>query len=155
MQTSDYRLAPALGARFLGVLLVLLAVVLAVLTLSVAVLAWPAGVLVGAAAVGLAGILATGWLVLRGLPVVRLTADGYRVRMVRGAGATAASWVDVTEAVAASAGGTPVVVIRLRDGRSTTIPVPALAADREEFVRDLQRHLQGGSGLRPLDGPAP
>jgi len=25
-----------------------------------------------------------------------------------------------------------------------------LAADREEFVRDLQAHLQGGHGLRPL-----
>jgi hypothetical protein len=42
------------------------------------------------------------------------------------------------------------VVLHLRDGRTTTIPVEALAADREEFVRDLQEHLQRGHGLRPL-----
>ena len=155
MQTSDYRLAPALGARFLGALLVLLALVLAVLTLLVVVLDWPVGVLVAAAAAGLLAVAVAAWLVLRALPVVRFTADGYRVRMVRAAGTTAAGWREVTEAVTTSVGSTPVVVIRLRDGRSTTIPVQALAADREEFVRDLQRHLQGGSGLRPLGEPAP
>jgi hypothetical protein len=155
VQTSDYRLAPALGARFLGALLVLLALVLVVLTLLVAVLDWPVGVLAGAGAVGLLGVLVAGWLVLRGLPVVRFTADGYRVRMLRRAGENAARWTEVTEAVAASPGGTPVVVIRLRDGRSTTIPVQALAADREEFARDLRRHLQDGSGLRPLGDSTP
>lgn len=150
MQTSDYRLAPALGARFLGALLVLLALVLAVVTLVVAVLDWPVGVLVGVAAAGLLGALAAGWLVLRGVPVVRFAADGYRVRLLRNAGAPAAAWTDVTEVATASPGGTPVVVIRLRDGRSTTIPVQALAADREEFVRDLRQHLEHGRGLRPL-----
>lgn len=155
MQTSDYRLAPALGARFLGALLVLLALVLALLTLLVVVLDWPVGVLVGAAAAGLIGVAVAGWLVLRALPVVRFSADGYRVRMIRAAGTKAAGWREVTEAVTASVGSTPVVVIKLRDGRTTTIPVQALAADREEFVRDLQRYLQGGSGLRPLGSDAP
>ena len=42
------------------------------------------------------------------------------------------------------------VEIRLRDGRTTTIPVQVLAADREEFVRDLQQHLQRGHGMRRL-----
>lgn len=155
MQTSDYRLAPALGARFLGALLVLLALALAVLTLPVAALDWPVGVLVGAAAAGLLAVAGAAWLVLHALPVVRFTADGYRVRMIRAAGTTAAGWREVTEAVTTTVGSTPVVVIRLRDGGSTTIPVQALAADREEFARDLQRHLQGGSGLRPLGEPAP
>lgn len=150
MQTSDYRLAPALGARFLGVLLVLLALVLVVLTVLVAVLGLPVEVLAAIVAAGLLVVLGAGWLVLRRIPVVRLGARGYRVRMIRGAGATAADWSEVTEAVAASPGGTPVVVVRLRDGRTTTIPVQALAADREEFVRDLQQHLQEGRGLRPL-----
>jgi hypothetical protein len=150
VQTSDYRLAPALGARFLGALLVLIALVLAALTVLVAVLDWPAGVLVGAAVIGVLGVGVAGWLVLRRLPVVRLGVDGYRVRMLRGAGATSAAWTEVTEAAAASPGGTPVVLIRLRDGRTTTIPVQALAADREEFARDLQQHLRDGRGLRPL-----
>ena len=42
------------------------------------------------------------------------------------------------------------MVLRLREDRSTTIPVTALEGDREEFVRDLQAHLQHGQGLRPL-----
>lgn len=153
MQTSDYRLAPVIGARFLGALLVLVALVLAVLTLLVAVLDWPAGLLVGAAAAGLLAVLVAGWLLLRVVPVVRLGPDGYRVRLLPRTGATAAAWTEVTEAVAASPGGTPVVVIRLRDGRSTTIPVQVLAADREEFARDVRRHLEDGSGLRPLGSP--
>lgn len=153
MQTSDYRLAPAIGARFLGALLVLVALALGVLTVLVAVLDWPTGVLVGAAAAGLLGVLVAGWLLLRAVPVVRLGPDGYRVRLLRRAGTTAAAWTEVSEAVASSPGGTPVVVIRLRDGRSTTIPVQVLAADRDEFARDLRRHLEDGSGLRPLGSP--
>jgi hypothetical protein len=42
------------------------------------------------------------------------------------------------------------VVLRLRDGRTTTIPVQMLAVDREAFVRDVQDHLQRGHGLRKL-----
>jgi hypothetical protein len=42
-----------------------------------------------------------------------------------------------------------VVQLRLRDGRSTTIPVQMLAIDREEFVRELQLHLSHGTS-RPL-----
>ncbi len=37
------------------------------------------------------------------------------------------------------------VVLRLRDGRTTTIPVEMLAVDRESFVRDVQQHLQRGT----------
>ena len=150
MQTSDYRLAPALGARYAGALLVVLAVVLLVATVVVAVLDLPVAVLVALAAAGLLGVAAAAYVVLRRIPVVRLGPDGYRVRLVRGAGVDRAAWSEVGEAVTASPGGTPVVVLKLRDGRSTTIPVQVLAADREDFVRDLQAHLQGGHGLRPL-----
>lgn len=149
MQTSDYRLAPALGARYAGALLVVLAVLLLVATLLVALLDLPVAVLAVLAAAGLLGVAAAAYVVLRRLPVVRLGPDGYRVRLVRGAGVDRAAWRDVTEAVTASPGGTPVVVLRLRDGGSTTIPVRALAADREDFVRDLQAHLHRGQGLRP------
>ena len=70
--------------------------------------------------------------------------------MVRGVGVAAARWTDVEEVVTTYAAGSPCVVLRLRDGRTSTIPVTALAGDRDEFVRDLQRHLQRGHGLRPL-----
>jgi len=36
------------------------------------------------------------------------------------------------------------VVLRLRDGRTTTIPVEALAADREAFARDVRLRLARG-----------
>jgi hypothetical protein len=44
----------------------------------------------------------------------------------------------------------PCVVLRLRDGGTTTVPVGVLAVDREQFVRELQEHLQRGHGLRRL-----
>ena len=67
--------------------------------------------------------------------VVRLDDDGYRVRLVRGAGVSAARWTDVEDAGRPpTRAASPCVVLRLRDGRTTTIPVGALAGDREEFV---------------------
>lgn len=146
---SDYRLAPSYGARVVGGLLVLLAVLLFVATALVAV-GLPADLVLVLAALGVAGVLFSGYLLTRRIPVVRLGPDGYRVRLVRGVGVPAAGWKEVGEAVTTSPGGQPVVVLRLVDGRTTTIPVTALAADREEFVRDLQAHLQRGQGLRPL-----
>lgn len=147
---SDYRLAPAFGARFVGSLLVVLAVLLLAGTLLVALLDLPLGVLVALVAAGLVAVAAAAYAVLRRVPVVRLGPEGYRVRLVRHVGADRAAWTDVAEAVTATPAGTPVVVLKLRDGRSTTIPVRVLAADREEFVRDLRGHLQRGQGLRPL-----
>lgn len=82
--------------------------------------------------------------------VVRLTSEGYKVQWVRGVGADAGRWKDVEDAVTDTVAGSPVVVLRLRDGRTTTIPVEMLAVDREQFVRDLQKHLQDGLGLRKL-----
>ena len=147
---SDYRLAPALAARFVGALLVLLAVLLLALTLLVAALDLSVAVLAAGAVLGVAAVFGAAYVVLRVVTVVRLAEDGYRVRLVRGVGVDRAPWTAVREAVTASPAGTPVVVLKLRDGGTTTIPVEVLAADREEFVRDLQQHLQHGHGLRTL-----
>ncbi len=149
-QTSDYRLAPAFAARFVGVLLVALAVLLLLVTVLVAVLGLPGVTLLVVVVVGAGATLATAYVIAQRVAVVHLGPEGYRVRLVRGAGVTAAGWHEVEEAVTATPGGVPVVQLRLSGGRSTTIPVHALAVDREEFVRDLQRHLQHGQGLRPL-----
>lgn len=147
---SDYRLAPAIGARMVGRLLVGLAVALFVATLLVTLFDLPPDLLIVSGLGGVVGVLATGYLLTRRMPVVHLDPEGYRVRLVRGAGVTAAAWTEVEEAVTTTVGSVPVVVLRLTEGRSTTIPVPALDVDREEFVRDLRRHLQHGQGLRPL-----
>ena len=147
---STYYLAPAFGVRLVGGLLVLLALVLVVATVVVAVAGLPTGALVAVALLGIVVVLGGGWLVTRRVPAVRMDAAGYRVRLVRGVGTTSAAWADVTEAGTSSPGGTPVLVISLRDGRATTIPVQVLAADREQLVRDLRAHLDAGHGLRPL-----
>lgn len=150
--SSDYRLSPAFGARLVGLLVVSLAVLVFLATAVVAVLNLHTVVLVPVALVVVAVVFALG-AVLRRTPVVHLDDTGYRVRLVRGAGVRRAGWREVEDAVTASPRDIPCVVLRLVDGRTTTIPVAALDADREEFVRDLQAHLQRGQGLRPLDGP--
>ena len=147
---SDYRLSPALGARLMGLLLVALAILLFAVTAAVAVFHLPPDLLVVLAVLGVAAVFGGGWALTRRAYVVRLGAEGYRVRLIRGAGVTGARWTEVEDAVTASPRGIPCVVLHLRGGGMTTIPVEALAADREEFVRDLQAHLQRGQGLTPL-----
>jgi hypothetical protein len=149
-EVSQYRFAPAISARIVGGLLVVLAILLAVATLVVAVAGLSVLVLVAAAAVGVVAVFAVGHVLTRRAAVVRLDATGYRVRLVRGAGVHAAAWTDVEEAVTSTPQGLPVVVLKLVDGRTTTLPVTVLDVDREQFVRDLQAHLQRGQGLRPL-----
>jgi hypothetical protein len=149
-ETSDYRLSRAFAARFVGTYLVLLAVLMFVATAVVATTGFvtPDALLVLLVA-GLVGLVVLGsWL--RSSHVVRFDPEGYHVRMIRGAGVKQASWKEVEDAGTASPSGIPCAVIRLRDGRSTTIPVPALETDREQFVRDLAGYLNRGEGLRPL-----
>jgi len=138
------------AARLLGMVLVSVAVLILASTLALAVfdlhtvfLLVPVGITV----VALAG---TAWLWQTKGWVVRLTAEGYRIQWVRGVGTASGRWKDVEDAVTTSVAGSAVVVLRLRDGRTTTIPVEMLATDREAFVRDVQDHLQRGHGLRKL-----
>ena len=139
-----------MNARLMGLLLVVLALLLFATTALVAVFDLTPDLLILLAFLGIAAVFGLGYLLTRRAYVVRLTEDGYRVRLVRGAGVTSASWKEVAEAATGTPRGIPCVVLKLHDGRTTTIPVAAVAADREEFVRDLQAHLQRGQGLRPL-----
>ena len=99
--------------------------------------------------VGVVGCVVLGWWLRARAWVLRCTDDGYRVRLVRGAGVTEARWGAVEDAVTTYRHDVACVVLRLRDGRTTTIPVGVLAVDREQFVRELQGRLQRGHGLRP------
>jgi hypothetical protein len=148
--SSEYRVAPPVAARLMGVLLIVISVLVfmttglvAFLDLHTALLLIPAVTGIGALIAAVVVLSSRGW-------VVRFTDEGYRVQWVRGVGVAAARWKDVEDAVTTTSAGSPVVVLRLRSGETTTIPVEMLAGDREEFVRDLQRHLQRGHGLRPL-----
>jgi hypothetical protein len=144
-----YRLAPAVVARFLGLALVALALVLFVGTAVVALAGLPLDLLVAVVLVGVVGCVALGWWLRARAWVVRCTDEGYRVRLVRGAGVSEARWSAVEDAVTTYRHDVACVQLRLRDGRTTTIPVGVLAVDREEFVRELQSRLQRGHGLRP------
>lgn len=148
--TTDYRLAPAVAARLLGVALVAVAVLILVCTLAIAVLDLHTVFLL--VPVGLTIVVLTAnWWVWRDKGwVARLTTEGYRIQWVRGVGTASGRWKDVEDAVTTTIADAPVVVLRLRDGRTTTIPVEMLAVDREAFVRDVQQHLQRGHGLRSL-----
>jgi hypothetical protein len=147
---SDYRLAASLAVRMLGLVLAGAGVVVALTAVLVALLSWP-GVMLTSVVVGsVVVVLAAGFVLTRRATVVRLDDIGYRVRLVRGAGVTAGRWKDVEDVVATTVAGTRCVVLRRRDGATTTIPVDILAAPSEVFVRDLQQHLNRGHGYRPV-----
>jgi hypothetical protein len=151
---TTYRLAPALGARLVGRSLVTLAglVVVATLVGLVTGAGWvPAGVVTVA---GMLVVACWAWWLLHRAWAVRLTAEGYAVRLLGGIGATAASWTGVEEAVAASPGGEPCLVLRLTDGRATRLPMAALAADADTVAADVRRRLRDAhSPEAPPAGP--
>lgn len=145
-----YRLAPLVTARFVGLGLVVLAVVMFLGTALVAATGLPPDLLVVLLVVGLVGVFALGWWLRTRAYVVECRPEGYRVGLVRGAGVREERWKAVEDAVVSTSRGIPTVVLRLRDGRTTTIPVGLLALDKDDFVRELQGHLQRGQGLRGL-----
>jgi hypothetical protein len=149
-EPTVYRLAPAFVARLLGLALVALALLLFVGTTVVALAGLSLDVLVVVTGLGVVAVLGYGWWLRSRAWVLRCTEDGYRVRLVRGAGVHEARWSAVEDAVTAYRRDVACVELRLRDGRTTTIPVGVLDVDKEQFVGELQERLQRGHGLRPL-----
>ena len=149
--SSDYRLSQPLAARILGVILAALGAFVVLLTLLVGLLDLPPAVLGGGIVVGVLTLLGGGFLLTRKATVVRLDEAGYRVRLVRGAGVKQARWTDVEDVVATTVGRENCVVLRLRNGRTTTVPVRIVAGSPDAFVKDLQRHLNTGHGYRRIN----
>lgn len=147
---SEYRLSQPIAARIFGGLLAVLGVLVVLLTLGVGVLHLPSAVLSVGIVLVAALLLAGGWLLTRGATVMRLDEAGYRVRLIRGAGVKQARWADVEDVVATTVAGERCVVLRLRDGRTTTLPVRVLSASTDAFVKDLQGHLNRGHGYRRI-----
>lgn len=127
----------------MAALILISTLVVAFLDVHTAALVIPVGLALGLIVAAAVVLQRRGW-------VVRLTEEGYRVQWVRGVGVAAARWKDVEDAVTTEVAGSDVLVLRLRDGRSTTIPVAMLAEGRDDFARDVINHLQQGQGLRPL-----
>ena len=147
---SDYRLAAPVTVRILGAALVAAGLLVGLLAVAATVLDWSGTVTLGAAVALWAAVAVLALLLLRLAPVVRLDDVGYRVRWVRGAGVREARWKDVEDVVATTVQGARCVVLRHRDGRTTTIPVDLLSGSVESFVEDLREHLNRGHGYRPV-----
>lgn len=145
-----YRLARPVVVRLLGLGLLALAVLVFATTLVIALTDAGPDVLVLVAVVGLVVLGLGAWWLSKRAYVVKATVDGYRIGVVRSAGVREARWNQVEDAVTATIKGVPVVVLRLKAGATTTIPVTVLAIDREDFVRELQQHLQRGHRLRQV-----
>ncbi|WP_139979548.1 hypothetical protein [Nocardioides litoris] len=139
--TADYRLSPAFAARLVGLGLVLLALVVFAYVVVSAALGWPPDTIVVVVVLGLVGVFGgASWLRSRAY-VVRLTATGYDVRFVRGAGVARGRWDEVSEAAVAHPRDVPCVVLTRTDGTTTSIPVGLLAADRDDFANDVRDRL--------------
>jgi hypothetical protein len=142
----DYGLAPQLRARLMGAFLAAIGVSLLVMTVVVVAFSLPGDVLSGLVILVVIGIFTLGFLLGRRWYVVRLDDVGYQVRFVRGVGSASGRWSEVEDLATAFVAEEECVVLRLRDGRSTTIPVNLIEGDREEFVDELKRRLGGRHG---------
>lgn len=146
----EYGLAPGLRARLGGAALVGFGAVLLAVAVVVLVADLPRAVVTIPLVVGVVALLALVVVLFGRWYVVRLDDIGYRVRFVRGAGRTQARWTEVEDLTTTVVAGARCVVLRLRDGTTTTVPVNLVAGDREEFVDELQRRLDAGHGYRRL-----
>ena len=146
----DYGVGPQVRGRVMGVFLVLLGVLVCATTVVVSLFRLPLDVMSVLVVLTVLAVFVGGHLLTRRTYVVRADADGYRVRLVRGAGVKAARWQDVEDVVATHVAGARCVQMRLRDGGTTTIPVDVLAIDGDDFVRELQNRLDRGHGYRRI-----
>ena len=146
----DYGLSRAVRARLLGTFLAVIGGVVLVVTIGSSLAHVPRPAVVGLLVLGALGVATTGVVLGPSWYVVRLDEVGYRVRFVRGVGRAQARWTDVLDLTTAVVSGTPCVVLRLRDGGSSTVPVDLIEGDREDFVDELRRRLDGAHGYRRL-----
>lgn len=147
---TTYGLAPQLRARLMATGLMLIGLLLLVVTLVVLVAGLSLDVVSVAVLLVVLGVFGLGHLLVRRWYVVRLDPVGYRVRFVRGAGVSAARWTDVEDLTATTVAGSRCAVLRLRDGRSTTVPVDLVEGNADAFVDELRRRLDAGHGYRRL-----
>lgn len=143
-------LAPALRARILGAGIVAVAVVLLALVLLAWLLSLPGVVVTLVVVVVVVALAALLGLLLPAHWVLRLDEDGYRIRVLRSAQAMSARWSDVLDVRVATVDGVRCSVIRLRDGRTSTLPVDVLGGDPEELVHVIAAQLDRTHGYKRL-----
>jgi len=148
---TRFALSRAARAQAVGICaLVTGACVLAALGLGLAGLGtarWVAVALTALAAAALA------WAVVRLVrapTALELTDAGYRVPTLRGVGVRQATWREVHDVSTSVRGDQKVVVIRLHDSTTTTLPVRLLDAPAGVWVGELDARLDAAHGQRRL-----
>ena len=149
---SSYRLSARVAARVLAAGLAATGVLVLLLVGVVLLLSLPSAVLTVGLLLAVVAVLALGLLATRRAVLLSLDATGYRIRFVRGAGVRQAGWAQVEDVAATVVAGERCVVLRLRDGRTSTVPVDVLEGRADDLVHDLQQHLDRGHGYRRLPG---
>ena len=148
--STEYHFSTGLVVRFMGAALAALGLLLLLVGVLVSVLDLPVAVLTVAVVAAVLVVVGGGFLLTRVSSLVHFDEAGYRVRWLRGAGVKQARWREVEDAVTATVAGHDCVVLRLRDGRTTTIPVKVLDVPPARFVDDLTGRLDTGYGYRRL-----
>jgi hypothetical protein len=146
-ESRDYRLAPSFRVRLMGAGLMGLGVILVVATVIVVSTGLSLDVLSVFVILTVPAVFVLGYL-LNKRTVLHTDPIGYRVRMVRGVGAEAARWADVHDLQTAEVAGSRCLVLNLRDGRSSTVPVDVVEGDPDELVRDLTALLDHAQGTK-------
>jgi hypothetical protein len=147
---AAFSLAPALRARLLGTGLLAIGTVVLIGMLLTWLADLPTAVASGLVVLALVGVVVLALLVGRRHWVLRLDEHGYRVRGLRSGQASSARWTDVLDLQATTVAGQRCVVLRLRDGRTTTLPVDAIEGGSTTLVQALTDHLDRGHGYRRL-----
>jgi hypothetical protein len=146
----DFALAPALRFRLLGTGLLTIGTVVVLGALVTWLGDLPSAVVSGLVILAVVGVFVLGLLLGVRHWVLRLDAHGYRVRGLRSAEARSARWTDVLDVQATAVSGHRCVVLRLRDGRTTTLPTDLIEGGRTKLAQTLSAHLDRGHGYRRL-----
>ena len=147
---TSFSLAPALRARLLGSGLVAIGTVVLLGMLVTWLADLPTAYVSGLVVLALVGVITLALLLGRRNWVLRLDEHGYRVRALRSAEVRSARWTDVLDLQATTVAGQRCVVLRLRDGRTTTLPVDAIEGGSTGLTAALTEHLDRGHGYRRL-----
>jgi hypothetical protein len=144
--TSSYRLSTAHVLRAFGPLIIGLGAGWILLAT-----AGVTGVVRGIAAAVTLIIVGGGILaVVRPPRVLALSADGYRVSLVRGGGVARSSWSEVESVGTQVRGSALCLVFILKDGATSLVPLSLLGARHAEAQREVHERLNQAHGYRRL-----
>lgn len=139
---QQYPLSPETRGRLLGVALIALGLIILGFG-AIAMLDWlPRTVLDISVILTAIAVLVVVALIGPKHWIVRLDDTGYAVRFIRTAGARSARWVEVNEMEATTVAGARCVVLRLKNGQATTIPVDLIAGGGQPFAEAITAHLK-------------